>query len=134
MLDGYVATSFILAILFFTIGAIVFVRNPNKKTNRTYLIFSIFVGIWLVANFIASSTKVDTQVALIANRIVFVFGGLAVTTMFVFFLYLTKAKLTLSMKILVFFSLFTSLIGLSPLIVKDVFLKGDTYGINFGPL
>ena len=134
MLNGYVFVSILLAISFIILGLITYIRSPERLINRVYLAFSICMAIWLVSNYMGGSVDFDKNTALFTNRLLFVFGGLALLSVFIFSRLLVGKKINQKIRIFVASSCVVILLSATSLVVKSVYISGDTYSINFGLL
>ena len=134
MLNGYVFVSILLAISFIILGLITYIRSPEQLINRVYLAFSICMAIWLVSNYMGGSVDFDKNTALFANRLLFVFGGLALLSVFIFSRLLVGKKINQKIRIFVASCCVVILLSATSLVVKSVYISGDTYSINFGLL
>ncbi len=134
MLNGYILTSLFLAFTFVVLGLVVLINNPRDRTSRIYFAFSIFISLWLLTNYLGSTSSVDETVSLYANRVLFVFAGLSALSMLAFAFSLTRRSFT--PVIYVFFSagVTCALLGFTSVVVEGVYLSNNTYAITFGPL
>lgn len=134
MLDGYLITSVFLAISFILVGAITLSRNPSAKLNKYFMLFSSSLALWLISNYLAGTSKTSYDVALIANRLTFIFGGFSVFSILIFVKNLVHEKFSPKAKYLAAISLFFIILGGTSLVVADVDVEPPTYLIIFGPL
>jgi signal transduction histidine kinase len=132
MLNGYIITSSILAIIFVLLGLAVLFRNPRATTNKLFLIFSSTIAVWLVSNYIAGSVDYSNNVSLLANKLVLFFGGISTLALLIFSRVLVRKSIG---RIWVIALVINSLIIVgcfSPWIVQNVSIQNGTYSIKFG--
>ncbi len=123
----------LLSIALFVLGSAVYVRNAHSLLNKTFFSFTIGVALWVVINYISASTKVPHDVSLWANRIVLIVGGATLLSLLLFVLELTSwLSKTIWLKPLIVLSVLAWLLCLSPLIIKDVFIKDGQVVNDFG--
>ncbi len=134
MLNGYIVTSVIIAVSLLLLGGVVFYRNPKQLLNKLFLAFSISMAGWLVVNYLGSTSSVPYDTALIANRLVFVFGALSTILLFAFVRVMTGAKSNIWWKVLISLNIIAILISLTNLVVNNIVASEETYSIVFGVL
>lgn len=134
MLNGYIITSLLIALAFIVLGLITLTRNSKSNQNRYFFFYSFSLAIWLVSNYIAGDPGVPDQLALIANKAVFLFGGLAILFLLFFIKSLIQKRFTRLEKAAVISYFLMLAASITPFIVSDVFVQNNTYAIEFGTL
>ena len=92
MFNGILITSVLLAISFILIGGLTLFRDPKSYLNRYFMLFSGSLAVWLVVNYLAGSSATPHGIALIANRLTFVFIGISTLAILLFARSLIAAK------------------------------------------
>jgi signal transduction histidine kinase len=124
--------SVFVALFVFILGSATLFRNLQSSLNRIFMFFCIFLAGWLVSNNLASSLDSTTAVALIANRLVFFFGGLSLVATLLFLKILLKQSIKLHDQMLLLTVTSISILSLSNLVVINVSPNDLTYNISFG--
>ena len=131
MISGYILTSLSIAFCFIFLGLLIVSRNPKSTLNKLFLLFSLSISVWLVTNYIGGDPHVNHGQSLIANRLIFFFGGLAVLALLAFVKKLVARPLTNRPYWVI--NIIILLCCFSPWIVENVKLQDTTtYTINFG--
>ena len=132
MVSGYILSSLIISVCLMMLGLIIFLRDPKASLNKYFFINSISTSLWLISNYLGGDPHLTHTQALLANKALFIFGGLSILLLLFFVEKLTNQKLPkaiyIYLNILILFSCIT------PLVVNNVELQRNTYVINFGPL
>ncbi|MBA3757443.1 hypothetical protein H0X09_01085 [Candidatus Saccharibacteria bacterium] len=134
MFNIYIWVSAALALVFIILGIVVVTRNAHSRINRIFLAFSILIAGWLVTNYIGGDKNISPTLALIDNRLVFVFGILTAFSLMLFMKNLVSLKGNNLWNGLIVANILTAATCFTPLIVKEVERNVDTYTIIFGPL
>ncbi|HET9850206.1 MAG TPA: ATP-binding protein [Candidatus Saccharimonadales bacterium] len=135
MLNAYIAISAVLALVFIILGLLAATRNIQSSVNRLFLIFSILIAGWLVTNYLGGEPSYSHAFSLVANRLIFFFGLLTVTSLLFFMKSLIGRKGNIYWTLALYANLLFAVFGLAtPLIVSNVRLQNDTYAITFGTL
>lgn len=134
MLNGYVFASVVFALTFIGFGSFVLLRNSKSSLNRYFFVYSASFAIWLVANYLAADLRVPEEIALIANKVVFVCGGAIVFSLLLFVANLTNKKRTKLFSLVSYISLLAVVFSPTPLIVAGIFPDDGIYALKFGPL
>ena len=134
MLNGYIVTSSILAVSFVLLGMAVLYRNTRATINRLYLMFSTAVALWLLTNYLGSTSSIPHNVAFVSNRLVFLFAIASTLALLIFSRHLTNSKTHLWLKGLLTLNGLASVSALSPWVVYSITAQNTTYTIKFGAL
>lgn len=127
LIDLFVVTT--LAIL----GIVVFIKNKYVALNRLFVLFTVCIGVWIMANYISNDLHNPPEVATVANYFVFGFSYAAAFFLLRFVTLLTPSKVAESR--LRKFYIPIAVIGLlsfTPLVVAGVELQGNLYAVKFG--
>lgn len=134
MLNGYVIASLLIAIAFVILGAAAYSRNPRSQLHRYFFVFCSSLAIWLVANYIAGNIEFSNSVALVANRLVFIFGGASILALVLFTKKMTRSNMRRWERNTLYACMIALIFSATPLVVNRVFIDNETYAIEFGPL
>lgn len=134
MLNGYIITSSILAIVFVLLGMAVLYRNTRAVSNRLFMVFSSAIALWLVTNYLGSTATIPHNIALASNKLVFIFAIISTLTLLTFARNLTGAKFHKGLKSLVILNCISIIAALSPWVVVSINAQSATYAIKFGML
>jgi signal transduction histidine kinase len=132
MFNIYIILSIFIAFLFLILGLLIVSRNYKSVINKIFLLFSGFMAVWLISNYLAGDSNITKNIALYANKLVFAFGIASVTSILIFIKKLASRKFNQYEKLLVISSSFLFLGSYTPFIVESIKLEGGTYLINFG--
>jgi signal transduction histidine kinase len=132
MLNGYIVVSSLLAIIFILLGFVVATRNIQSKLNRLFLLFSVSMAGWLVTNYIGGDPSYSHSVSLVANKLIFLFGIMAITSLLFFMKTLVGRNASNLWNGVLALNILFAFLSLTPLIVQDVALQDATYAITFG--
>jgi signal transduction histidine kinase len=124
----------IICIALVGLGLLTFFANTKGKTNRYFLLLTLFASLWILSNYF-SNIRTDTNEVLFYNKMIF-FN----TSFLVYFLYLfstvypnQKNEISKTAKILTFiFTILTAAISLSGYLVKDISIQQSHSNITFG--
>jgi len=134
MLNIYLFVNIVIAISLLLLAVVSLGKNGYKYSiNRLFTAFSVFVAIWIIANFISNDINVDINVALFANYAVFCSSLAVVILLTQFVIKLANAhKLEILVnKLLPLFWVICAL-SATPLVVSGIVEQGDVYAIDFG--
>lgn len=134
MLNGYVIASLLIAISLVILGAAAYSRNPKSQLHRYFFVFCSSLAVWLVSNYIAGNIEFPNSTALVANRLVFIFGGASILALVLFTKRMTKSNLRRWERNTLYACMIAIIFSATPLVVKKIFVDNDTYAIEFGPL
>src|SRR5687767_13725545 len=65
------------------LGLIVLLRDAKRLYATSFATMSLFISIWIVANFVTNHYIDDVAITNIANKLTYVFGVLSVTALLV---------------------------------------------------
>jgi len=134
MLNSYIVVSVIIALSLLLVGGVVFYRDNKALLNRLFLLFSISMSGWLVSNYLGSTAAISYNIALTANKLVFVFGLLSTILLLAFVRVLTNQKKGRWWYFLVSLNVIAIVLSFSNLVVDGIIANADTYDITFGKL
>ncbi len=135
MPDIYLIIDLFVVISLAVLGLTVLIKNRALELNRIFSTFVVFVGIWIMANYVSNNVNNSPHTATVANYFVFFFS-------FSSALYLLRFSISMAndMKARRTFmkaAIPLTLVGLSaftPYLVKGVHLQNQVYAVDFGPL
>jgi signal transduction histidine kinase len=132
MLNGYIIAFSFGAVAVILLSLFVFLRNPLALLNRLFLIFSVSAAAWLTANYFGSTASVPYEIALISNRLTFLFSALGTFALYLFAMELVQAKRGHAYKAVAILNIANLLMAATPDVVTDITPSHGTYGIRFG--
>jgi len=135
MVNLYLLVDIVIALSLLLLAIVSLSKNGYKNSvNRLFTAFSVFVAIWIIANYMSNNTEVSTQVALYSNYAVFSSSFAVVILLMQFVIKLANAhKLEIVInKLLPFFWVVCAL-SATPLVVSSIVEQGDVYAVMFGP-
>lgn len=106
----------------FILGFLVFFSDKNNTSSRLFLFFSLVTGVWGIFNFFGYRIE-DTELAFIVLRFVMFLAVWQAYTLFDFSYYFTQSvfiSVFIRRKVLIPLTIITSLISLTPLVLKSV--------------
>ncbi len=108
----------------------------NRRENRLFAWFSVFIALWIVSNFVSNNLAISVNIALFANHLVFLSSYLSLFIFSKFMLELThkNSKKTVSRSLVDLTLCFIGFLSLTPLIVRSIYPQNSVYAINFGPM
>ena len=135
MVNLYLLVDIVIASSLLLLAIVSLSKGGYKySVNRLFTAFSVFVAIWIIANYISNNTSAPTDVALYANYAVFSSSFAVVILLMQFVIKLANAhKLEIIInKLLPFFWVVCAL-SATPLVVASIAAQGDVYAVVFGP-
>lgn len=126
----------VLSITLLFLGISAYLSNVTSKTTKYFLSFIVLVILWIFSNY-ASNTLSTYWMVLLSNRLIFVFTTLLAWVLFLFATVYPNSKSIISKKqeiIGATFTVITTILGFTPLVVEKVTIEGSYSSIEFGPL
>lgn len=133
MFEPYAIASSIIAISLLLLGMGAVLRSPGVVLNRIFFLFCASIGVWMVSNYLASTSSTSYDAALVANKLVLIAGISTLGLIAEFLIRLTKIKVQKKVKRLLFgTSIVSVLLSSTSLVVSDIRLNEPTWDIVFG--
>jgi signal transduction histidine kinase len=135
MLNPYLLIDLVVVIALVGLGLTVFLKDTKGPLNRIFAQFSLFIGIWIIANYVSNDTHNSHRTAKLAAYLVFLFSFAAAVYLLRFAIVLAEDKR--AARILRLFAIPLILIGIiscTPLLITGVVVQGSVYAETFGPL
>ena len=135
MVNLYLLVDVVIATSLLLLAVVSLSKNGYKySVNRLFTAFSVFVAIWIIANYIGNDTSVVSDVALYANYAVFASSFAVALLLMQFVVKLANAhKLELVINRLLPFFWVVCALSATPLVVSSIAQQGNVYAVNFGP-
>lgn len=126
----------VLSIILLFLGISAYRSNTASRTNKYFLLFIALVILWIFSNYLSNVLNIYWMV-LLSNRLIFVFTTLLAWALFLFASVYPNSKSIVSKKkeiLTALFTVFTTILGFTPLIVEKVTIENNYSSIEFGPL
>ncbi|MEQ1666023.1 MAG: hypothetical protein ABL927_11680, partial [Bdellovibrionales bacterium] len=124
-----------VALLSIAIGFLVYLKNSNSKLNRYLFAHSIFVALWIWANYFSNQNSSSDGVLIFMNSMIMVCGNLMILTLNRFIEILSGfSSSTRKNHFLYLWGAFSTVIAASPFVVYAIERQQDLVAIVFGPL
>jgi hypothetical protein len=119
----------------FSIGTIVFLKDPRNKTNLYFGLMTLFGCLWILSNYFENEPFSDFY-RIIFLKLDFTFATLLVLFFYFFCINFLKPKsLTSFFKFVLPFIAFSfCILTFTDLIIKDIYFENYTIQFNRGPL
>lgn len=135
MRDFYLILNWSVTIALLGLGYVALTKNRKLALNRTFALFTVTIGIWIMASYISNDTANSPRVSEIGNYCVFLFSYVSAYLLLWFAIAMADdQRARVFVKKLNVPILFVGLINASPLVVAGVERQNDVYAIKFGPL
>jgi signal transduction histidine kinase len=133
--DFYLILNSIVAVSLIALGVVALISNRKSTANRLFLIFTLCIGVWIVAACVSNDTRNSSTVSLYGNYFVFFFSYFSSYLLVWFSVYTApNKKLVGVLKKTAWLVVAIGLISPTPLVVKGVQVQGNVYAVEFGPL
>ena len=134
-MDGYLVFLLAVATMLIGIGLLVIAKNARSSLHRSFFLSTLFLPLWIVANFLSNDQSIATTHVRIANHLVLATSGMGLA-------YLLRYAAVSDSKSLAYkyrnlatvFNIVVALLCLTPLVVEGISRQGNVYAIAFGPL
>ena len=125
----------VLSIVLLFLGISAYRSNTTSKTNRYFLFFIVLVIIWIFSNYLSNILTIYWMV-LLSNRLIFVSTTLLAWVLFLFATVYPNSESIISKRqeiITALFTIVTTIISFTPLVVEKVTIENNFSSIEFGP-
>ncbi len=132
----------ILAITIFTIvaniylGFSVFLHNRKSATSKLFILYTFFVSLWALANYLALVPGLSPEVSLLRIRLVLVTGGMLAPFLYLLAYTFPENKFIFSNKkkvLFIIFILITLFVAVTPLTFYDIYFANGYPVPRIGP-
>jgi len=135
MQDFYLIVNWLVTIALLTLGVVTVLKNRNLTLNRVFALFTVTVGIWIIASYISNDVTNSPRVSVIGNYFVFLFSYISGYLLLWFAVALARdAKAANRLRRLTIPILLIGAINCTPLVVAGAKRQGSVYAVEFGPL
>ncbi len=132
-MDLHLGTSILLSSILFSIGFIVLAKNYRNKLNVYFFGFSTLLSLWVLSNYYSNDFTLSHELALLSNHLVLFFSAASLVFLMRFTAIIASHNIRY-LNTLTSIVIIGSILGLTPLVIVDIYEQQGVYAIEFGLL
>jgi hypothetical protein len=135
MQDFYLVLNWLVSIALLSLGVAALLKNRILALNRVFALFTVTIGVWIMASYISNDVKNSPHASVIGNYFVFLFSYISGYLLAWFAINLAgDAKAGHRLKAFSVPLLLVAVTTCTPLVVAGAKRQGSVYAVQFGPL
>jgi signal transduction histidine kinase len=135
MQDFYLFINWAVAIALLSLGIVALLKDRILALNRVFALFTVTIGVWIIASYISNDVKNSPRVSVIGNYFVFLFSYISGYLLAWFAINLAgDIKAGRRLKKFTVPLLLVGITTCTPLVVAGAKRQGSVYAVQFGPL